>query len=65
MVPAHEKQNAEGEDPADDEMASKEETTDIAEIAAWATTMNTMKNSAAHEKVHHVICPMTIRIQND
>ena len=53
MVRAHERQNADGEDPAD-EMASKEETTDIAEIAAGATMMNTMKNSAAHEKVSHV-----------
>ena len=54
MARAHERQNADGEDPADDEMASKEETTDIAEIAAGAMTMNTMKNSAAHEKVSHV-----------
>jgi len=54
MVHAHETQNANGEDPADDKMASKEEATDIAEIMAGATTMNTMKNSAAHQKVSHV-----------
>ena len=50
MVHAHETQNANGEDPADDKMASKEEATDIAEIMAGATTMNTMKNREFHHR---------------
>jgi len=54
MVHAHETQSADGEDPADDEMASEKETTDIAEITAGATTLNTMKNSATNEKISHV-----------
>ena len=54
MVHAHETQNADGEDPADDKLVSEEETAEIAEKTAGAITLNTMKNSATHEKVSHV-----------
>ena len=50
MVHAHEMQNADGEDPADDEMMSEEETTDIAEKTAGATIHWTQWKTVPHMK---------------